>query len=121
MTDDDVKFLTSRMERNIATDGKASFREAIHVMLQWRLTVSVTVRYLRNLDALVSKWKMHYKTVTPTDTNHAPAEFSHQKLIYLDTRATVMLICNNFVEQCLMNGWVGCVKKMFNIHQPDHR
>ena len=55
MTNDDVKFLTSRMERNIAPDGKAYFREAIHVMLQWRLTVSVTVRYLRNLDALVAK------------------------------------------------------------------
>ena len=112
MTNDDVKFLTSRMERNIAPDGRAYFRDAIHVMPQCRLTFSVTVKYLRNLDALVSKWKMHYTTATPTDTNHAPTEFSHQRLIYLDTRATVMLLRNNFVEQCLMNGWVGGVQNI---------
>ena len=40
------------------------------MMPQWRSTVTVTVKYLINPYAPVVKWKIHYTTVTPTDTKH---------------------------------------------------
>ena len=66
-----MTLLTIRMERNITPDYKIHFKDALHVMYQWRLTVPITVKYLINIDAPVVKCKMHYKSDTPTNTNHA--------------------------------------------------
>ena len=112
-----MKLLTSRIGRNISPNDKGTFKYELHAMTHWRLVFNITIKYKRNIDAQVMKWKMHCTAVNPTDTNHAPTEFSHQILIYLDTRATVMLICNNCLEQCLMNGWVGCVQNIVK-HSP---
>ena len=80
MTDDDVTLLTSTTEINFSPEDKASFKDAIHIIYQWRLTINVSENYLINIDAPVTKWKMHYTTVTPTTTNHALTECSHPKL-----------------------------------------
>ena len=70
MTENDMILLTNSMERNIAPDKKDRFNNVIHVIPIWRLNVTATVEYMINIDAPVAKWKMHYKTVTPTNTNH---------------------------------------------------
>ena len=62
------------------------------------------MKYLRNLDAPVVKWKIHYTNVNPTDIYNALIECLHQKLGSLATRATFMLLRNVVVEQYLING-----------------
>ena len=85
MTDDDVTFLKGMIGINLAPDYKYHLNDELHIILQWRLNVPVTVKYLRNFYAPVIKWKIHYTTVTPTATNHVLTEFSHPKLISLST------------------------------------
>ena len=55
MIDYDVTLLKSRMEINISPDDKASLKDILHVIPQWRLTVTITVKYLRDIYALVMK------------------------------------------------------------------
>ena len=59
------------MEINLADDENYRQMDTIHVMRHWRSTVTITVKYLRNIDALFVKWKMHYTIMTLTDDNHA--------------------------------------------------
>ena len=92
MIENDIIFFMCGMETNIAADNKAHFKDVLHVMLQWILTVPAPVKYLINIDAPVTKWKMHYTTVNSTATNHYLTEFSHPKLISLTTLSTVMLL-----------------------------
>ena len=80
MTDDDMTLLTITTEINLAPDDKACFKDTIHTIYQWRLTITFSINYLRNLYAPVTRWKMHYTTVTPTTTNHALTERSHTKV-----------------------------------------
>ena len=42
--DDDLVFLTSRMERTIASYGKSCFKYELQVMSQWRLIFPTTVK-----------------------------------------------------------------------------
>ena len=92
-----MTLLTIKIEINIATDDKSHFKDLIHVMPWWRVTVPVTVKYLINIDAPVSKWKIHYTTVTPDSTNHALTECSHPKLgdlaIWSNFHAATQLWC----------------------------
>ena len=43
------------MEINIAPDYKARFKDALHMMIQWILTVPVTDKYVRIIDAPAAK------------------------------------------------------------------
>ena len=70
MTGIDVTLFTSRMEINIAPEENDHFKDAIHLMPKWRLTVSVSVKFLINIDAPVIKCKMYYTTLTPTANYH---------------------------------------------------
>ena len=49
MTYNDVSLLMSGMEIYLAPDDKACFKDIIHAIPQWRLTINVTVKYLRNI------------------------------------------------------------------------
>ena len=51
------------------------------MMPQWILTVTVTVKYLINLDLPVVEWEIHYTTVNTSDNNHALAECLHKNEI----------------------------------------
>ena len=67
---------------------------------QWRLTDPVTVKYLRNIDESVAKWKMHFTIVTPTDTNHVMTEYSYTKTQVIDTGENVRMHSGeNFAPQ----------------------
>ena len=54
MTDNDVIFLTSRMEINVAPDDKSHFKYVVHVMPKWIFSVRVTFKYLINIAAQVA-------------------------------------------------------------------
>ena len=97
MTDDDMKFLMTIMEINIAPDDKYLFKDVLHFMPQWTLIVPVTAKYLRNIDTPVAKWKMQYTAMTPTATNHALTEYSYTNLGALYTGSTPMLLRNNIL------------------------
>ena len=99
MIDYDMTLLTSRMKIILAPENKANFKEAIHVMPQRRLNVPVIVKYLRNIDAPVAKWKTYYATVTTTVTNHALTECSYQTLGAISNVETDMLLFNYVTEQ----------------------
>ena len=47
------------------------------MMIQWILTVPVTDKYVRIIDAPAAKQKMQYTTVTPTSDNYVLTELSH--------------------------------------------
>ena len=66
---------------------------------QWILTVTFTVKYLINIDAQATKWKIHYVTVTLTATTHELTECSYTKLADLATGATEMILCNYVLYQ----------------------
>ena len=87
------------MEIIFAPDYKARFKDALHLMPQWKLTVTVTVKYLWNIDAPFTKWKMNYTTVTETATTYDLTESSRQKLVALSDGETAVLLRNFFVEQ----------------------
>ena len=106
MTNDDVTLLTNTMEINHATDDRENFKDTIHMVPQWRLTVPIIVKYLINIYASVSKWKIHYTTVTSTVANHDIIECAHPKLVSLAIGSAVMLPRNYSVEQCLVYGWL---------------
>ena len=110
VTGNNVTLLMSITEINISPYYKDSFKDALHMMPQWRLTVSITVDHLRNIDTPVTKLKIHYNTITTNATNHALKECSHPKLGALTTVATVMLLRKYIVEQCLVDGSVDCDK-----------
>ena len=93
--------------KNIAPDDKVCFKDVIHMVPQWRLNVTFIVKYLINIYAPVAKRKIHYITVTPTDTNHELPKFLHPIMGACSTGATSMLICNYVVEQCLINDQFG--------------
>ena len=52
-----MALFTGTMEINNAPGKKACFKDSPQFMPQWRLTVTFTVKYKRNIDAPVSKWK----------------------------------------------------------------
>ena len=80
------------MKIYISPDYKDSFKDELHVMNQWRLVVTVTVKYLGNIDSPATNWKFHYTTMTPTATNHNLADCSYPKLVSLATGETNMLL-----------------------------
>ena len=108
------------MKRNIEPYDKAYFKGAIHMMTQWRLTVTVTLKYLINIDATVAKWKIHYTTVNLTASNHVLTELSHPKLGAIAPGATVTLLEKYFVDQWLVNYWVCCVQNILHHSPVDH-
>ena len=97
MTDNDVTLLTSRVETNIAPDDKSRFKDALRLRPQCRLIVLVTVKYLRNIYAPVTEWKMHYTTVTITTNNHALIKCLHPRMGALLTGLTFMIFCKYVV------------------------
>ena len=52
-----MALFTGTMEINNAPGKKACFKDSPQFMPQWRLTDTLTVKYIRNIDAPVSKWK----------------------------------------------------------------
>ena len=55
------------------------------------------MKYLINIGAPVTKWKIHYTNMTPTDTNYEMTEFSLPKLGDPASEATSMLLRNYVV------------------------
>ena len=104
-----MKLLTSRMGRNISPDDKGTFKYELHVMTHWRLVFNITIKYKRNIDAQVMKWKIDYTTVTPTTNNHDLIGCLYPKIGSLATVATEILLYNYVVDKCLMNFLGGCV------------
>ena len=60
-----MALLANMMARNLASDDKVHFKDEIHMIPKWILTVPVTVRYLINLDAPVAKWKIYTTCCAP--------------------------------------------------------
>ena len=58
MTENDMGFFMSRIEINNAPNKKACLKNSTQFMPQWRLTVTFTMKYIRNIDAPVAKWKI---------------------------------------------------------------
>ena len=112
VTDNHMDFLNSRMKRNIAPDERAQFKDALHVILQWRLTVPITVEYIIDIDTTVKKLEMCYITVTPIAIYNNLIECAYTKMGALATGATGMLTRNHVIEQCLMNVFFGCVQSV---------
>ena len=77
------------------------------MMNHCRINIPDTVKYLRNIDAPFIKWKIHYTTVTPTATNYVLIECSYPKTGIPSIEAAVMLLRKYFLDQCVMNGFVG--------------
>ena len=85
------------MEINITPDHNAHFKDVLHVIPQCILTVPVTVKYLINIDIPEAQWKVHYTTLTLTDSNHVLIEYLNPKLGALVTIAAVMIFHNYVV------------------------
>ena len=119
MMKDHSYFLLSRLLVRLSPDEREKFDDALQIMPQWKMDVTITVLYLCNLSVLVEKLTFEYVTLNSTTTNHAIRNCNYPHLNALAVGAKVIFLCNYVVELCLINGSVGTITHIIYENQEE--
>ena len=113
LEEEDVDFLLGRCLDQMTPDDKATFKGALHLVPIWDQAHKIVFDYLQNnLTAPVAKFNATFTSCRSDGKNCCLKESSLPTRSALCVGAKVMLLTNYVVEQKIMNGSVGTIKKL---------
>ena len=86
-------------------------------MPQWKLTVPITINYLKTFHSAVAKIKPLYQSYRSDGINHCVRDSKYPQIIGLCVGAKVMLLKNFIPELKIMKGSIGIVHKIVYKHK----
>ncbi len=96
----------------LSQEERDSFKNAIHLVPQWKMAHPIVKGYLESLSTPIAKIRAKYNSCRDDGKNHCVKESSMCGRLAICVGAIVMLLRNFIVEYKLMNGSIGIVKEI---------
>ena len=105
----DVEIILSRCIDKLSKDERESFKDAIHLVPQWKMAHPIVFKYLNNMKTPLAKIAAQLQSSRQDSINHCVKESSLPIRLALCVGAKVLLLSNFVVEYKIMNGSIGTV------------
>ena len=105
----DVDIILSRCLDKLPKNDRESFKDAIHLVPQWKMAHPIVFKYLLTMKTPLAKMTASLQSERWDGINHCVRESSLPLRLALCVGANVLLLSNFVVEYKIMNGSVGTV------------